>query len=390
MALVRLGDDAEVWKLLEHSKDPEVRSHLINAFAPYGANPSILARELERLGEGGEEAAEKNAYLFDPVTSRRRALIQALGWYPKETLAPGDSSRLVATLTKLYRNDPDAGVHSSAQFALRRWGELDRIQLEPGLPPRPGEPFRRRWYVNKEGQTMVLIDGPVEFDMGSPPSEPTRGDFEPYHRRLIPRRFAIASTEVTVDSFQRYATSDGGKPLRYETKYSPTSDCPQPNMTWYDAAGYCNWLSRNEELRPCYLPNPRGRYAEGMSIDIEAVAAGGYRLPTQAEWEYACRAGTVTSRYFGSSPELLAHYEWYLETEGSESGHRTRPCGSLLPNDLGMFDLLGNVIEWCHDRLLGIGPGSGANQHGRDPRQKRSFARTASSAGRRSAGVPLD
>ena len=183
----------KVWKLLEHSKDPEVRSHLINALAPYGADPSILAGELERLGEGGGAAAEKNAYLFDPVTSRRRALIQALAWYPKEALAPGDSSRLVATLTELYRNDPDAGVHSSAQFALRRWGELDRIQLEPGQPPRPGEPIRRRWYVNKEGQTMVLIDGPVEFDMGSPPSEPTRGDFEPFHRRLIPRRFAIAA-----------------------------------------------------------------------------------------------------------------------------------------------------------------------------------------------------
>ncbi len=104
-------------------------------------------------------------------------MIQALAWYPKEALAPGDSSRLVAILTELYRNDPDAGVHSSAQFALKRWGELDRIRLEPGLPPRPGEPIRRRWYVNEEGQTMVLIDGPVEFDMGSPPSEPTRDDF---------------------------------------------------------------------------------------------------------------------------------------------------------------------------------------------------------------------
>ena len=104
-------------------------------------------------------------------------------------------------------------------------------------------------------------------------------------------------------------------------------------------------------MRPCYLPNDQGQYAEGMSIDAEAVAAGGYRLPTQAEWEYACRAGTVTSRYFGSSPDLLPHYEWYLDNAGApESGYRTRPCGSLLPNDLGLFDLLGNLIEWCHDR----------------------------------------
>jgi eukaryotic-like serine/threonine-protein kinase len=350
VALVRLGDDNEVWRLLEHSKAPEVRSHLINALSPYGADPSILAGELERLSDSGGPVAEKNAYLFDPVISRRRALIQALAGYPREALVPEVSSRLIASLIDLYRNDPDAGVHSSAELALRRWGELDRLKLDPGQPPRPGEPIRRRWYVDKEGQTMVLIDGPVEFDMGSPPSEPTRGDFEPFHRRLIPRRFAIASKEVTIERFQRFAKEKTGKELRFETKYSPTPDCPQPNMTWYDAAAYCNWRSEKEKLRPCYLRNLQGRYTEGMRVDSEAVAAGGYRLATQGEWEYACRAGTTTSRYFGSSPELLAHYECYLENAGAKSGQRARPCGSLLPNDLGLFDLLGNVIEWCHDR----------------------------------------
>ncbi len=137
---------------------------------------------------------------------------------------------------------------------------------------------------------------------------------------------------------------------RFEEKYSPTVDCPQPNMRWYDAAAYCNWLSEKERLRPCYLPNEMGQYADGMRVDAEAVAAGGYRLATEAEWEYACRAGTVTSRYFGNSPELLPHYEWYQENAGAKAGYRTRPCGTRLPNDLGLFDLLGNVMEWCHDR----------------------------------------
>jgi formylglycine-generating enzyme required for sulfatase activity len=350
VALVRLGYDKDVWKLLEHNKDPEVRSYLINALLPYGADPSIIAEELERLGEGGGAVKEKNAYVFDPVISRRRALIQALMWYPKNALGSEKPSRLIETLIKLYRNDPDAGVHSSAELVLRGLGYLDRLRLDPGQPPRAGEPIRQRWYVNREGQTMVLIDGPVEFDMGSPPSEPTRGDFEPFHRRLIPRRFAIAPKEVNVESFQRFTLETRNRRHGYEVRYSPTSDCPQTNMTWYAATAYCNWLSEKENLRPCYLQNDKGEFAEGMRVDAEAVAAGGYRLPTQAEWEYACRAGTVTSRYFGSSPELLSYYEWYLENSAAKEGHCTHPCGSLLPNDLGLFDLLGNAVEWCHDR----------------------------------------
>ena len=78
----------------------------------------------------------------------------------------------------------------------------------------------------------------------------------------------------------------------------------------------------------------------------------GYRLPTEAEWEYTCRAGTLTSRYYGNSVELLRQYAWYEPN----SLHHAQPAGSLLPNDLGLFDTLGNVFEWCHDRSRSIRP----------------------------------
>jgi formylglycine-generating enzyme required for sulfatase activity len=82
-----------------------------------------------------------------------------------------------------------------------------------------------------------------------------------------------------------------------------------------------------------------------MTIPANALDRKGYRLPTDAEWEYACRAGTVTSRYYGVSVELLGKYAWY-QANGHE---RAWPAGSLLPNDLGLFDMLGNVYEWCQD-----------------------------------------
>jgi formylglycine-generating enzyme required for sulfatase activity len=104
-------------------------------------------------------------------------------------------------------------------------------------------------------------------------------------------------------------------------------------------------LSAREGIPPnqwCYEPNRIGQYAPGMKVRLDVSTVTGYRLPTQAEWEYACRANTVTARHFGRGDELLPRYGWSWKTaEG-----RTRPVGQLRPNDLGLYDMLGNVMEW--------------------------------------------
>ncbi len=91
-------------------------------------------------------------------------------------------------------------------------------------------------------------------------------------------------------------------------------------------------------------------------MNIEAVRAGGYRLPTRAEWEYVCRAGTTTEWYCGDSEDPIGYYEWYGPNAGQNAGYHARRCGTRLPNELGFFDLMGNVIEWCHDRHEDVGP----------------------------------
>jgi formylglycine-generating enzyme required for sulfatase activity len=120
-------------------------------------------------------------------------------------------------------------------------------------------------------------------------------------------------------------------------------------VNWFGAAAYCNWLSEQEGLPKdqwCYAPNPEGTYDAGMTIPADVLKRTGYRLPTEAEWEYACRSGTITSRYYGLSTDLLGKHAWYLST-GQEHAH---PGGSLLPNEFGLFDMLGNVFEWVQDR----------------------------------------
>lgn len=121
-------------------------------------------------------------------------------------------------------------------------------------------------------------------------------------------------------------------------------------VSWYDAAAYCNWLSQRDDIPKeqwCYETNEKGNYSEGMKTSANFKQRTGYRLPTDAEWEYVCRANTRTAFSFGDPEELLERYGWYMQN----SRNRSWPVGRLRPNALGAFDMHGNDCEWCQDRL---------------------------------------
>jgi formylglycine-generating enzyme required for sulfatase activity len=112
---------------------------------------------------------------------------------------------------------------------------------------------------------------------------------------------------------------------------------PVVNITWYGAVAYCNWLSDREGLVKCY--GEKDNRGEG---DIKKK---GYRLPTEAEWEYACRAGTTTEYYWGN--EIDGSYCWYGDNRDRGGCHHK--VGLLLPNGYNLYDMSGNVSEWCND-----------------------------------------
>jgi formylglycine-generating enzyme required for sulfatase activity len=127
-------------------------------------------------------------------------------------------------------------------------------------------------------------------------------------------------------------------------------------VTWWEAAKYCNWLSQKEGIAEdqwCF-PKPIG---PGMKQPPDYLERRGYRLPTEAEWEYACRAGTLSSRPFGRSEDWLSEYGWYI----ANSSRRMHSPGEKKPNDLGLFDSLGNAWEWCVDAYRPYPAANGPN-----------------------------
>ena len=164
--------------------------------------------------------------------------------------------------------------------------------------------------TNSIGMEFVLTK-PGSFVMGSPLDEPGRGDDEgPQHRVTISQAFYIGKFEVTQG---QWLAVMGTNP----SKFKAGDDYPVELVSWNDVVEFCRKLS-----------------------DREGVT---YRLPTEAEWEYACRAGSTTEYYWGD--DIDSRYCWYKDN----SGNRSHQVGGKLPNARGLHDMLGNVWEWCSD-----------------------------------------
>ncbi len=188
-------------------------------------------------------------------------------------------------------------------------------------PERGGEPVA---VVTKSGVSMVYIPG-GQFMMGSSQGNP---DEAPPHQVKLPG-FLMDRFEVTHDQFLKAQ-------LPNPSHWQDNPKKPVERVRWRDAKRYCNERSMMEGLKPCY-----DEKTEAWDCDYNA---NGYRLPTEAEWEYACRAGVDRPYDFGQATQLKL-YSWFEDN----AEKRTHPVGQKKPNHWGLYDMYGNVSEWCED-----------------------------------------
>jgi len=216
-------------------------------------------------------------------------------------------------------------------------------------PHSPRGPVAGTIITNTIGMTLTLIPA-GEFLMGAPDQEESAGaDEKPQRRVKLTRPFYVGVHQVTQAEYEAVMGVNPSffSPLgdgKDRVAGMDTARFPVENVSWLDAVAFCNRLSEREHLRPYYR-------IQGQGVTI--LDGGGYRLPTEAEWEYACRAGTTTPFHFGAKVEpeqanFDANFSYGDSAKGA-SLQRPTPVGSYPANDFGLRDIHGNVWEWCWD-----------------------------------------
>ncbi len=388
VGLLALSDPEPLREMMRQRRDPSFRTLAIERVGPSGIDTASIRRMISHCltSAGSLQDRELAGWLL------------ALGGCPEGSIAPSVRREIADELRNSLSSYPGAAAHSALQWLHTRWtgapplnAEESAAAAETAMRP-PRTTHSPTWQTTRGGTTMIRL-GPVpSFPMGSSRAEQRRFEIhrlgeviegERLHQRTIPRQFEIATTEVTYGEFLAFdlarleilkndrdvALQQDDQPLakaidgaiafctrRFEDRKSKQRDpqLPITDIRWWDAVSYCRWLSDVQHLpdeQKCYpsvteiewkLNSPNG---QTIPMVENLLGRQGYRLPTSAEWEYACRSASETPWFWGQSDSTAAEYAWSIHNASRE----TRPIALVKPNAFGLFDMAGNASEWCQD-----------------------------------------
>jgi len=286
------------------------------------------------------------------------------------------------------RTRPEGQDQERGVLVIPAKGDVVRFRVTRSQPPfevedRQGIEILLPGTTRSEslGLPLRLIE-PGEFVMGSQPKEPGAQPDEAPQRVLVSHAFYLGVYEITQFEFQQvmqqkpsaFAIGGGSQD---KVRKLVTERFPVDNVSWFAAVEFCNRLSQKDGLPPYYAISPAAETdptEAGRQVTIRGGT--GYRLPSEAEWEYACRAGTTTAFHFGNRmAQKLANCQAVVSSGGYgaipewKSLGRTAKVGSYPPNAWGLFDMHGNVAEWCEDWYDEKGvPAENRGEVSRDPR----------------------
>ncbi|HEV3021586.1 MAG TPA: bifunctional serine/threonine-protein kinase/formylglycine-generating enzyme family protein, partial [Pirellulales bacterium] len=380
ITLLRQGERESILNALRVEDDPESLTQFVHRCRARGILPVELLDCVKRADALRQTKTGAARRTDDGVLY---GLLLALGEFELADLPKDHRDAFVEQLANWYANDRSSAIHGAAGWLLRHW-QQDELARKVDQTPVSYAPDRE-WYTLKfvvppsggasnvgenssptptESGTTFYVTFVVfpagEYVIGSALDDADRlVNDEPRHPVRLTRPISVSDREITWEQYNSFDDRYHHDLWEKQFGHTLTAEEPAFGVSWHDAAAYCRWLTKCAGMA-----EDDQAYADPASLDRERFPADpdprahgaprnwplnlekrGFRLPTEAEWEMVGRGGTITAYSFGNDVRLLRHYAWFLEN----AERWMHAVGGLRPNPRGLFDIHGNLNEWCHN-----------------------------------------